>query len=106
MGANSTKMADPTSTTETRVPNYSYDPDKAWSILQLKRKVEAVDPLPYDAPKPEAHTRFVCISGVWGDIHTMKKLNLLITRRLTLSTSGQGLLYITSMILIVSYTAS
>lgn len=66
MGAKSTKMADPSSPSElsSRVPKYSSDPDKAWSILRVKMKVEKVEPLPFDAPKPEGHTRFVCISGV------------------------------------------
>lgn len=61
-------MADPSSPSEfsSRVPKYSSDPDKAWSILRVKMKVEKVEPLPFDAPKPEGHTRFVCIS----DTHT------------------------------------
>lgn len=48
---------------EDRVPAYSYDPDKAWSILSVKQTVKAVQPLAHDSPKPAGHTRFVCISG-------------------------------------------
>ena len=44
-------------------PAYSNDPDKAWSILRLKVEVREVKPLDPASPKPEGHTRFVCISG-------------------------------------------
>lgn len=47
-------------------PAYSNDPDKAWSILRLKVEVREVKPLDPASPKPEGHTRFVCIS----DTHT------------------------------------
>ena len=58
----------PSQEVERRVPQYSYDPDYAWSILKVKIDVKEVTPLSHDAPKPEGHTRFVCISGsrkVW-----------------------------------------
>lgn len=46
-----------------RIPAYSTDPDKAWSILSIKNKVTPVEPLDPSSPKPPNHTRFVCISG-------------------------------------------
>lgn len=58
----------PSQEVERRVPQYSYDPDYAWSILKVNIDVKEVTSLSHDAPKPEGHTRFVCISGsriVW-----------------------------------------
>ncbi len=49
-----------------RVPAYSTDPDKAWSILRVKRKVETVPTIDPNSPTPPGHTRFVCISGERG----------------------------------------
>lgn len=41
---------------------YSFDPDLAWSVLQVKQTVTSVKPVAHDTPKPEGHTRFVCLS--------------------------------------------
>ena len=46
---------------------YSLDPYLAWSVLQVKQTVRTLAPISHDTPKPEGHTRFVCLS----DTHTM-----------------------------------
>ena len=51
---------------EEDIPSYSYDPDKAWSIISVKQTVKTVKPLAHSSPKPPGHTRFVCISGEPG----------------------------------------
>ena len=38
-------------------------PNKMWELLSPRQKVEKVQLLAHDAPKPPNHTRFVCISG-------------------------------------------
>ncbi len=65
MGAHSSRTTVDEMSSE-RVPAYSCDPDKAWSILSVKRKVDPVTPLDPTSPKPPGHTRFVCISGEEG----------------------------------------
>lgn len=45
------------------VPVYSYDPTRAWDTLQVRQSPRRVQPIAADAPKPDSHTRFVCISG-------------------------------------------
>ncbi len=49
-----------------RVPAYFTDPDRAWSILRVKWKVETVLTFDPNSPNPPEHTRFVCISGERG----------------------------------------
>ncbi|XP_062518706.1 metallophosphoesterase MPPED2-like [Corticium candelabrum] len=41
---------------------YSWNPDLAWSVLQVKQTVKPVQPILPETPKPENHTRFVCLS--------------------------------------------
>jgi hypothetical protein len=48
---------------------YSLDPSLAWSVLQVKQTVRNVTPISHNSPKPEGHTRFVCLS----DTHTKTK---------------------------------
>lgn len=67
LSATTTRMAvssSPSRKVDGRVPQYSYDPDYAWSILKVNIDVKEVTPLAHDAPKSEGHTRFVCISGL------------------------------------------
>lgn len=40
----------------------SLNPTTTWEKLSVKHKVKKVAPLSFDTPKPEGHTRFVCIS--------------------------------------------
>ena len=40
----------------------SLNPTTAWEKLSVKHKAKKVAPLSFDTPKPEGHTRFVCIS--------------------------------------------
>ena len=40
----------------------SLNPTTTWERLSVKHKAKKVAPLSYDTPKPEGHTRFVCIS--------------------------------------------
>ena len=47
------------------VPAYSTDPTHAWSILQVKQKVGILKAQSFSKKKPDNHTRFVCISGMW-----------------------------------------
>lgn len=45
------------------IPDYSYDPDKAWVKEKLVKYCRPLKPLDWNTPKPSGHTRFVCISG-------------------------------------------
>ena len=40
----------------------SLNPTTTWEKLSVKHQAKKVSPLSYDTPKPEGHTRFVCIS--------------------------------------------
>lgn len=40
----------------------SLNPTIAWEKLSVKHHARKLAPLNYDTPKPEGHTRFVCIS--------------------------------------------
>jgi hypothetical protein len=39
------------------------DPTKAWEKESVRQKFKTLDPQDWSSPKPENHTRFVCISG-------------------------------------------
>ncbi|XP_070533949.1 metallophosphoesterase MPPED2-like [Ptychodera flava] len=49
-------------------------PTKLWSKLKVKSTVNKVTPLSHDAPKPEGHTRFVCVSDTHSQTHKMDPL--------------------------------
>ena len=40
----------------------SMNPTMTWDKLKVKHTVKPVDPVSWSTPKPEGHTRFVCIS--------------------------------------------
>ena len=40
----------------------SRNPTAAWEKLSVRQPCKVVQPLPWDTPKPEGHTRFVCVS--------------------------------------------
>ena len=47
-----------------KIPDYSGNPDIAWDKEKVKQKVRVLTPQDWDTPKPDNHTRFVCISGM------------------------------------------
>ncbi|EDO42031.1 predicted protein [Nematostella vectensis] len=47
---------------EKLVEEFHRDPTRAWDILEQQQKVQDIQPIDPETPKPEGHTRFVCIS--------------------------------------------
>lgn len=50
----------------------SLNPTLTWDKLKVKHKVQSVAPIPWDTPKPEGHTRFVCISDTHNKTEGLK----------------------------------
>ena len=69
MGTRPPELCWPQSCINAVEDKYSVDPYLAWSVLQVKQTARTVTPICHDTPKPEGHTRFVCLS----DTHTKTK---------------------------------